>query len=351
MSKIGVGVLGAAGMVGQRFLQLLQDHPMFEVVQLFGSDRTAGKKYGEVVRWQMDTDLPSGISEMVIEPIDLNNMNNMDCEVLFSALPSEEARKVEPQLAQKGYKVFTNASALRMDPYVPLIIPFVNHDHIHAIEEQRKQYDWKGFVVANPNCSSTPVVISLKRLHEMFGVKKIIVTTLQAVSGAGYPGVPSLDILGNVIPYISGEEEKVETEPLKMLGVWEKPDFRYADISISAHTNRVPVKDGHLVTISVEFDRPVSQQEILDAWENWQPPVMSMNLPSLPPRPLIYKHENDRPQPVKDVMTLSGMGTVVGRLRPCKVLDWKYIALAHNTIIGAAGCSILNAELYYATYC
>lgn len=347
MRRIKVGVLGAAGTVGQRFVELLEAHPWFELTALAGSERTEGKRYGEAVQWHLGSDPPKYARDMVLLPAE----PGLDCEVVFSALPSEAASTLEPLFAAAGYKVFSNAGSYRMEIDVPLIVPYVNPDHLAAIPFQQERRRWSGFIVANPNCATIPLVMALAPLQSRWGVRRALVSTMQAISGAGYPGVPSYDILGDVVPYIGGEEHKVETEPLKLLGHWNGLTFEYAAIGLSAQCHRVPVREGHLLAVSLELGEQVREAEILSAWVEWQPDVLGMNLPSVPEQPLVYRTEPDRPRPLKDAMTASGMGAVLGRLRPCPLLGWKFAALGHNTVLGAAGCSLLNAELYFASTC
>lgn len=344
MRRVSVGVLGAAGTVGQRFVEMLDAHPWFEVTALAGSDRTEGKRYAEAVQWHLGGDPPEYAREMVLQASE----PRLDCEVVFSALPTEAATVLEPAFAAAGYKVFSNASSYRMGLDVPLLVPYINPNHLAAIPAQQERQGWTGFIVANPNCSAIPLAMALAPLHERWGVRRALVSTMQAISGAGYPGVSSYDILGDVVPYIGGEEQKVETEPLKLLGSWSGTTFEYADMCISAQCHRVPVREGHLLAVSVELSDRVSELEIRDAWQAWSPDVLSMDLPRAPKHPLLYRTEPDRPRPGKDALAGNGMGTVLGRLRPCPLLGWKFIALGHNTVLGAAGCSLLNAELYFA---
>lgn len=345
MRRIKVGVLGATGTVGQRFVELLDGHPWFEVSVLAGSGRTEGRRYGEAVQWHLGADVPRYAREMELlacEP-------GLDCEVVFSALPTEAARALEPLFAAAGYKVFSNASPFRMALDVPLMVPYVNPEHLAAIPVQQARRGWPGFILTNPNCSAIPLAMGLAPLHARFGVRRALVSTMQAVSGAGYPGVPSYDILGDIVPYIGGEEEKVETEPLKLLGSWEGEAFRYADVTVSAQCHRVPVREGHLLAVSVGLGEAVTEHDVLSAWREWRPDVLAMDLPSAPEAPLVYRAEPDRPRPGRDAMAANGMGAVLGRLRPCPLLGWKFNVLGHNTLLGAAGCSLLNAELYFAS--
>lgn len=345
MSRIKVGVLGAGGTVGQRFVQLLEDHPWFEVTALAGSERTQGRAYAEVVQWHLGDDPPEYAREMVLRACE----PGIDCDIVFSALPGEIAGPMETRFAAAGYKVFTNAGAHRMDIAVPLMVPYLNPEHLAAIPAQQSRHNWRGFILSNPNCASIPLAMALAPLRERFGVSRVFVTTMQAISGAGYPGVASYDILGDVVPYIGGEEQKLETEPLKILGTWNGASFESAAIQISAQCHRVPVREGHLLAISADLGADATEEGILATWREWRPAAVEMGLPSAPKRPLVYRTEPDRPRPGRDVMASDGMGAVLGRLRPCPLLGWKFSALGHNTVLGAAGCSLLNAELYVAS--
>jgi len=256
---------------------------------------------------------------------------------------------METRFAAAGYKVFTNACAHRMDIDVPLMIPYLNPEHLAAIPAQQSRHNWRGFILSNPNCASIPLAMALAPLRERFGVSRVFVTTMQAISGAGYPGVASYDILGDVVPYIGGEEQKLETEPLKILGTWNGASFKSAAIQISAQCHRVSVREGHLLAISADLGADATEEGILATWRAWRPAAVEMGLPSAPKRPLVYRTEPDRPRPGRDAMASDGMGAVLGRLRPCPLLGWKFSALGHNTVLGAAGCSLLNAELYVAS--
>lgn len=346
MSKIKVGVLGATGAVGQRFAQLLTDHPYFELVVLAASERSAGKTYHEATNWILPEPMPAHLAEMTVEAM----ATELDCQLLFSALPTDSAREWESQYAAAGYGVFSNAGAHRMDADVPLLIPEVNPDHLGLLKVQQKNRGWeRGFVVTNPNCTSIPMTMALAPLHPRFGVEMVIATSMQAVSGAGYPGVPSLDVIDNIIPFVAESEEvKMNKEPNKMLGTLAGQQIEPAGMNISAHCNRVPVSDGHLVTVSVRFREKPSLGDILEAWQTWQPLPQQMQLPSAPQPALVIRAEPNRPQPKLDRHAGAGMATSVGRLRLCEALDVRFIALAHNTIRGAAGGSVLNAELMYA---
>ena len=290
MRKIRVGILGATGAVGQRFVQLLMGHPWFELTVLAASERSAGKRYADACRWILRGDMPEAVREMTLQ----YGAPGLECEVLFSALPADIARQVEPQLAAAGYIVCSNASAYRMEPDIPLLIPEVNPDHTALIDVQRRKRGWRGYIVTNPNCTTTHLVCALKPLHDAFGLEKVFVVSMQAISGAGYPGVPSLDILDNVIPYIGGEEEKVETEPLKMLGALQHDTIQPASFVISAHTNRVAVSDGHNVCLSIELVKKASLDEIAQVLQTYQAPTESQNLPSAPEHHLIWKGPSRR---------------------------------------------------------
>ncbi len=345
--KRRVGILGATGAVGQRFIQLLADHPWFEISVLTASERSAGKRYHEAVHWILDTPIPKQVRDMVVVETTPEAVNQQ-CDIVFSALPAGEARHVEPAFAAAGYAVFSNASALRMEEDVPLVIPEVNPDHLALIRVQQQRRGWSGFVVTNPNCSTIHLVCALKPLHEAFGLSQVMVTTLQAISGAGYPGVASLDIVDNVIPYIPREEEKMQTEPLKLLGVFEEDRVVFADVTISAAVHRVPVLDGHTEAVAFKLKREASVEEVKAALRDFRGLPQELGLPSAPDPAIIVREEPDRPQPRLDRMAGRGMATTVGRVRPDPILDYKMVLLGHNTIRGAAGASILNAELALA---
>jgi len=345
MERIPVAVLGATGMVGQRFIELLSTHPWFEVVGLAASARHAGRPYAEAVRWRLpDSEMPGAVRELPLVACRPEALP--PARIVFSALPAEAADEIEPNFARAGVAVFSNAKSYRMEADVPLLIPEVNAAHIAAIAQQRKQRGWSGCIVTNANCSATPLVMALKPLQQAFGIRKVMVTTLQAISGAGYPGLPSYDILDNVIPYIAGEEEKVESESRKMLGTWEEGrGFVDAPLQISAQCTRVATREGHLECVSVELERDASPEAILAAWEGYLPEPQQLHLPSAPERALIYRDEPDRPQTLRDRNAGHGMAITIGRLRRCPILSYKFVVLGHNTIRGAAGGSILNAEL------
>lgn len=343
-SQIPVAVLGATGSVGQRFISLLDGHPWFKVVALAASDRSAGQKYADACRWILDDPMPDYARDMVVVPA---TTSDVDARIVFSALHSDVARDLEPQFAQKGTAVCSNASAFRRGEDVPLLLPEVNADHVHLVKAQRKLRGWSGCILTNPNCTSTGLTIALKALDDAFGVKKVFAVSLQALSGAGYPGVSSLDIMDNVVPNVAngGEEDKVQWEPRKMLGKLNENGIHLADIAFSAHANRVGVIDGHTVCASVELARPVEPAEAEEALRAYRAPESAGELPSSP-RPVIeVRSEADRPQPRLDRLTGKGMTTVVGRVRPDPLFHLKFVVLSHNTIRGAAGGSIYNAEL------
>ena len=342
--KIPVAILGATGAVGQRFVQLLERHPWFEIAVLTGSERSIGRPYGEVVRWILDGSPPPTVAAMTVQPTSKAG----GVPLAFSALPSDQARESEPLWAQAGVVVCSNASAYRMDPLVPLLIPEVNPDHVGLVEAQRDRRGWCGAIVTNPNCSTITLVMALKPLHDRFGVRQVHATTLQAISGAGYPGVASLDILDNVVPFIPGEEEKIESEPLKLLGTLHDGAIQSASIRVSASVNRVPVLDGHMVNTSIGLEHPASIKEAVAALREFAPPAGVRDLPSAPEQVIVVRDEPDRPQPRRDRNLYNGMGTTVGRVRPCSLLDLKFTILSHNTIRGAAGGALLNGELLVA---
>lgn len=343
--RIPVGVLGATGTVGQRFIELLLDHPWFEVVAVTGSDRTVGQPYGDGVNWRMAGDVPEAVAGLIVQPTSPDLVLPGEPPVVFSALPTDEARKWEPEFAKAGFAVVTNASAYRMTPTVPLLIPEINPDHTALIEKQRAANGSNGFIVASPNCSTTSAVLPLKVFDDAFGVTEAIMVTLQAISGAGYPGVSGMDIMDNVIPYIGGEDEKLENEPKKLLGRVVDREMQLAPITLSAQANRVPVIDGHVASVSVKLANPATKEDAIAALEAWRPPAICAELPSSPDRVLVYRSEPDRPQPRLDRDTEQGLAWTVGRVRPCHVLDIRYLALTHNTLRGAASGSLLNAEL------
>ncbi len=342
MARISVGILGATGMVGQTLVQQIDKHPWFKVTELAASDKSAGERYGEVMknRWNISSAMPDYARDLVVKEC----RPNLDCDLVLSALDSSVAKEVEEDFAKSGYAVSSNAKNHRMDPDVPLLIPEINAGHVELIKKQQKQRGWKGFIVTDPNCSTIHMCLALKPLLDSFGIEKVMVTTMQALSGAGYPGVSSMDIVDNVIPFIYDEEEKVETEPLKIFGSFSKDGINPAGMKVSAQCNRVAVRHGHTECVSVKLSKKVSEKEIIKSFEEFAP-NMSLGLPSSPKHPVVYLENDNRPQPKLDVNLENGMASVVGRLRACSILDYKFVVLGHNLIRGAAGAAILNAEL------
>ena len=346
--RLRVGILGATGTVGQRFIQLLDGHPFFEVAWLAASDRSTGRRYEDAVRWKLDTPIPAAVRSLPLVPAAPDQAPS----ILFAALDTDIARELEPLFAAAGCAVISNSSAFRMQEDVPLVIPEVNASHLGLIESQVWRKHSGGYIVTNPNCSAIGLVLALKPLADRFGIESIFVSTMQAVSGAGYPGVPSLDILGNVVPFIKNEEEKMEAETMKLLGTLEGAVVRPYAARMSAHCNRVAVEDGHTESVSIKLGTPATRDQVLAAWSEFQP-LASHQLPTAPAQPVEFLTAEDRPQPRLDRMRGAGSGhlrgagmaTTVGRLRPCTLLDWKFTVLSHNTIRGAAGAAVLNAEL------
>lgn len=344
MPKLDVAILGATGAVGQRFIQLLENHPWFRVAEVVASDRSAGKPYAEACRWVLPGQAPSEVAQLNVLPLDAE----LNSPIVLSALPGEVAKTLEPELAARGHVVSSNTSSHRMAPDVPLLLPDINADHVRLVDVQRRNRGWtSGALVTMSNCTIVPMVEALAPLLK-FGVKQINLVSMQAISGAGYPGVASLDILDNVIPYIGGEEEKAETEPRKILGTLMSDQVRMLDATISAACNRVPVLDAHLVCVSVGFEQKPSLDDIKAAWTTFEGHAAARNLPSAPNPIIVYTEGQDRPQPRRDREAGRGMTTTIGRLRECPLLDVKFVGLSHNTIRGAAGGAILNAELLVA---
>ncbi|HYK92106.1 MAG TPA: aspartate-semialdehyde dehydrogenase [Acidobacteriota bacterium] len=342
--KTPVAVLGATGAVGQKFIKLLEHHPWFEVTEVAASERSAGRRYEDAVSWKQTTPIPASVRALEIQPC----TPELRCRIAFSGLDASVAGPIEDDLVRAGYFVLSNSKNHRLDPDVPLVIPEVNADHLALIQVQRRNRNSKGFIVTNSNCSTMFLAMALGPLHKEFKVEKVLVATMQAVSGAGYPGVPSLDILGNVIPYIGGEEEKMEIETRKILGRFIGNSVELADFSVSAQCNRVAVEDGHTESVSVKLGRSTTADEIAALMDSFSGPPQQLRLPSAPERPILVMKSQDRPQPRFDVNISNGMATLVGRIRPCSVLDFKFTLLGHNTVRGAAGASILNAELLKA---
>ncbi len=331
-------ILGATGLVGQRFVQLLNDHSWFEITALTGSERSAGMRYGEAVSWRMETELKERIAELTVKPSD---PKEVDADVVFSALPADQALGTEEAFANAGYPVVSNASAHRMDSDIPLMNPEANFNHLTLIEEQRRKRHWDGAIVTNPNCTSAVLTLSLKPIYDTFGVKNVVMSSMQAVSGAGYPGVASLDIIDNIIPFIREEEEKVQRESKKILG----NVGRSAEFNVSASCHRVPVIDGHTEAVFVQTGKPATPEQVAECMAEFSAEPQKLKLPTAPERPIIVRPEQDRPQPRFDRNEGRGMSVVVGRVRRDPVFDGvKFIALGHNTIRGAAGCAVLIAE-------
>jgi aspartate-semialdehyde dehydrogenase len=341
--KYRVGILGATGMVGQRFIQLLVDHPQFEVSAVAASDRSQGKAYGEACTWRLGGEMPAAVRSLQVQP----PAPPLDCDLVFSSLPGEIARESEGSFAAAGYPVISNSSAFRMDEDVPLLIPEVNHQHLGLLAQQKKKYE-RGFIVTNPNCSTIMLALALAPLHASFGVEAAAATTLQALSGAGYPGVASLDIIDNVLPYIGGEEEKIESETTKILGRFNDARIELAPMAVSAQCHRVNVADGHMAAVRVTLARKASLAEVRNSLTSFSSLPQELGLYSAPAKPIVVRDEPDRPQPRLDRDAGNGMTITVGRLKPDTVLDYRFVVLSHNTIRGAAGAAILNAELLIA---
>jgi len=345
MERRKVGILGATGTVGQRFIQLLEGHPWFEITWLAASERSEGKRYADAAKWKLDTPMPAHIAEMILQPNTPEANTGELPHVIFASVDSDIAKELEPKFADAGCAVISNSSAFRMTADVPLVVPEVNADHLPLLKSQASYVSGNGgYIVTNPNCCAIGLVLALKPLAERFGMEALFVSTMQAVSGAGYPGVPSLDILGNVVPYIKNEEEKLQEEVGKLLGALNGNSVEMLPAKVSAHCNRVPVVDGHTECVSIKFKKPATREEVLDTWNSFNP-LQHLNLPSAPKQPVIVTDAPDRPQPRFDVGAGDGMSTTVGRLRECPLLDWKFVLLSHNTMRGAAGAAVLNAEV------
>ncbi len=343
MKKIEVGVLGATGMVGQHFVKFLQNHPWFELTWVGASDRSAGKKYSDATQWRLEGVMPEKIAGLTVQECVPGNAPRL----VFSATDASVATEIERAFAQAAHVVVSNSRNHRMESDVPLLVPEVNADHLKLIPLQQAARGWKGQIVTNPNCSTVVLTMALGPLKQ-FGIQRVVVTTMQAISGAGYPGVPSMDITANVIPFIGGEEEKMEQETQKILGELAGDHVEPLAAGVSAHCNRVQVVDGHTEAVSVDLAAKPDIQAVIEALQNFRGLPQERNLPSAPPQPVVYMAERDRPQPRRDASRGNGMTTFVGRLRTCPVLGYKFIALGHNTIRGAAGAAVLNAELMHS---
>jgi aspartate-semialdehyde dehydrogenase len=355
--RILVGVAGCTGVVGQRFLSMLAEHPWFRLAAISASDKSAGKRYDEAAAWKLTTDLPADIAAMAVLPNTVESFLAAKCVVVFSALDTGVATQFELDLAAAGIKVFSNASSHRMDARVPILIPHANAEHIAILPAQQRAMGYEekgGYIVTNANCSSTGLVVALRPLQDAFGIDSLFVTTLQAISGAGYPGVPSLDITDNTIPYISGEEDKMEMEPQKILGRVGKVEgekeerFIPAGFKVSAQCNRVHVIDGHQECVSIKLKQKATLEQVQACLRDWQSEAQLLRLPSAPVHPIHLHTAANRPQPRLDRDRERGFVVTVGRVRECPLFDWKFTLCSHNTVLGAAGGSILNAELAYA---
>lgn len=343
-ARIPVAVLGATGAVGQRFVQLLANHPWFELAAVAASERSAGQTYAEAANWVISSGPPTSVGEMIVHPLE----PDLPARVVFSALPSAVARTVEPVFARAGYAVCSNAAAFRQEPGVPLLIPEVNADHVEMIERQRAERGWPGLIVTSPNCTTTGIVMPLKPLDRAFGLRQVSAVSMQAISGAGYPGVASLDVLDNVVPFIGGEEEKIEQETRLLLGSITDGRRTEANIVVSAQANRVPVLDGHTICLSLGFEERPTVPDAIGALVDFRGPDVMRDLPSAPKHPILFQPEPDRPQPRLDRDAEGGMAVTVGRVRPCSLLHLRLVSVSHNTLRGAASGSILNAELLVA---
>jgi aspartate-semialdehyde dehydrogenase len=342
-NRIQVGILGATGMVGQHFIKFLQGHPWFDLTWLGASDRSAGKKYRDAMTWHLAGGTPAPVADLTVEECKPGNAPGL----VFSAMDASVATGIERAFAQAGHVVVSNSRNHRMEQDVPLLVPEINPDHLKLVPGQQRARGWKGQIVTNPNCSTIVLTMGLAALKP-FGITRIVATTMQAISGAGYPGVPSMDIMGNVIPFIGNEEEKMEQETQKIMGEFRGDHIEPLPARMSAHCNRVPVVDGHTVCVSLEFSAKPSIDDLRHAIDTFTAVPQQRNLPSAPPRPVIYMEEANRPQPRKDAERERGMAAFIGRLRACPVLDYKFVALGHNTVRGAAGAAVLNAELMHS---
>ncbi|MFQ5815220.1 MAG: aspartate-semialdehyde dehydrogenase [Candidatus Hydrothermarchaeaceae archaeon] len=346
MQRYKVAVLGATGLVGQRFIQLLADHPYFELADITASERSAGKNYVEVSKWYLDEPMPDKVKDMEVKDTE---PKEVDADIVFSALPSDIAKKVEPRFADAGFVVASNASAYRSEKDFPLLIPEVNPDHLGILDVQRKKRGWDGGIITNPNCTMIMAFLSLKPVYDEFGIKNLFITSMQGVSGAGYDGVPSMAIIDNLIPFIKNEEEKLEMEGLKIFGEFDGKVIKDAGFKVSASCNRVPVLDGHTESVFVETEKAFDLDEVRRAFADFKALPQKLKLPTAPQNPIIVRDEDDRPQPRLDRMSQRGMAVTVGRIREDPILTFKYTVMGHNTIRGAAGASVLNAELLLET--
>lgn len=336
--KLPVGILGATGSVGQRLVQLLDKHPWLELTCVAASDKSKGKTYKEAVNWNLPTRIPEAAAKLVLQEC----VPNLECRLVFSALTSDIAGEIEEEFAKKGYVVISMAKNHRMQSDVPLLVPEINPDHIELVKKQK--YSKEGIIITKPNCAVIGLALALRPLALEFGIEAVNVVTMQSISGAGYPGVPSLDLLDNIIPYIEDEEEKIETETQKVLGTYRENGVEPYPITISSSCNRVPVTEGHLEVVSIKLKEKATQEQVIRAWREFYPPVQDLKLPTSPINILLYFDQVDLPQPKKQRDLEKGMAVSIGRLRPCPILDYKFVVLSHNTIRGAAGGAILIAE-------
>jgi aspartate-semialdehyde dehydrogenase len=344
-AKRRVGILGATGTVGQRLIQMLRQHPFFEVTALAASDRSEGKRFAEVCSWKLPSEMPEAVKEIKV----YGCKPPLDCDLVIASLPSDIAVEAENAFAAAGYPVISNSSAFRMAEDVPLIVPEINPDHLEMIQEQQRNRNYgRGFMITNPNCTTIGLVMALAPLQRRFGLEAVMMTSMQAISGAGYPGVASMDILDNVMPFIGGEEEKCEVEPQKILGRLVGSRVEAAPFKVSAQCNRVPVQDGHLESVRVKLGREATVEELIEAFESFRGLPQELKLPTAPERPLIVRREKDRPQTRLDRDAENGMATVIGRINQDTIFDYKLTLISHNTIRGAAGAALLNAELLAA---
>lgn len=341
-----VAVLGATGMVGQRFIETLVGHPFFELTALAASSKSAGKRYSEAAKWYLSGEMPSEVMDTVVKEVDPRKIK---ADIVFSALPSAIAKEVEPRFAEAGFIVASNASSYRMADDVPLLIPEVNPEHLDIIEVQRERRRWDGAIITNPNCTTIMAVLSMKPIYDAYGIEKAVVTSMQGLSGAGYNGVPSMAIVDNVIPFIKGEEEKVESEGRKIFGRFNGAEIEPAELNISASCNRVAVLDGHTEAVFIKSAKNWDIEGVKKAMREFKGLPQELKLPTAPVNPILVREEADRPQPRLDRLSQGGMAVSVGRVRECPIMDFKYITMGHNTIRGAAGASVLNAELLYKT--
>ncbi|MDX2044190.1 MAG: aspartate-semialdehyde dehydrogenase [Acidobacteriota bacterium] len=349
-AKRRVGILGATGTVGQRLIHMLRNHPYFEVTAVAASDRSEGKRFADVCKWKLPFEMPETVKDLTLYPSKVEpGRPQIDCDIIIASLPGDIALESEGSFAAAGIPVISNSSAFRMHPDVPLIVPEINADHLDIIPYQKKKRGFTtGYIVTNPNCTTIGLVMALAPLHKAFGLEAVMMTSMQAISGAGYPGVPSMDIIDNVIPHIGGEEEKVEEEPQKILGKGSKTKLTAAPFLVSAQCNRVAVQDGHLESVRVKLKKKATVEKVIEALESFTGLPQELKLPTAPAHPIIVRSEKDRPQPRLDRDAENGMATVVGRISKDTIFDFKFTLISHNTIRGAAGAALLNAELLVA---